>query len=66
MEINSRVNYPIKKALISMQQQDIIDMDCPTTKFCTSVIAGKLCQVGLKIHIQAWNSHRIPGIIYYW
>ena len=53
MEVNSRVNYPIKTALINMQQQNIIDMDCPTTKFCTSVIRGKLCQVGLKTHIQA-------------
>ena len=41
-----------------------IDMDCPTTKFCVSVMAGKLCQVGLQNHISAWNNHRIPGVLH--
>ena len=63
VEVNSRVNFPIKRALVNMQQNSVIDMDCPVTKYCVSFIAGKLCQVGIQRHIQAWNNHRIPGII---
>lgn len=45
-----------------MQQNSIIDMDCPTTyKYCVSLMTSKLCQVGIQKHIQAWNHHRIPG-----
>ena len=46
-----------------MEQMQEIDMDCPTTKLCVSVMAGKLCQVGLQNHISAWNNHRIPGTL---
>lgn len=46
VEVNSRVNFPIKRALVTMQQDSIIDMDC---------------QVGIKHHIMAWNNHSIPG-----
>lgn len=63
VEVNSRVNYPVKSALRWMEQMQEIDMDCPTTKFCVSVMAGKLCQVGLQNHISAWNNHRIPGVL---
>jgi len=44
-----------------MQQQGYIDMDCPTTQFCVSLISGKLCQGGIQTHIAAWNNHRIPS-----
>ena len=56
-------NYPIKHALVRMQQQNVLDMGCPVTKFCVSMMAGKLCQVGIQNHIAAWNDHRIPGMI---
>ena len=61
VEINSRVNFPIKRALVSMQTNSVIDMDCPTTKYCVSFMTSKLCQIGIQKHIQAWNNHRIPG-----
>ena len=32
-EVNQRVNYPIKR-IIKMEENGIIDMDVPTTKFC--------------------------------
>ena len=47
-----------------MQQRSIIDMDCPTTKYCVSFMTAKLCQIGIQNHIQAWNNHRIPGTLY--
>ena len=42
----------------------IVDMDCPVAKFCVSMMAGKLCQIGIQTHTAAWNSHRIPGTLY--
>lgn len=45
-----------------MQQRNVLDMDCPVTKFCVSMMAGKLCQVGIRNHVAAWNDHRIPGM----
>ena len=65
VEVNSRVNFPLKRALISMQQRNIIDMDCPVTSFCVSMMTGILCQVGLQTHVSAWNNHRIPGIVFF-
>ncbi len=63
MEVNSRVNFPIKRALkralTLKEQNNFIDMDCPTTKFCVSLMSGKLCQVGIQRHV---SDHRIPGI----
>ena len=44
-----------------MQENSIIDMDCPITKFSVSYITSKLCEVGIQQHVQAWNNHRIPG-----
>ena len=64
VEVNTRVNYPIKTALTWMQQNMVIDLDCPVTKYCVSLMSGKLCQVGIQLHVRAWNSHRIPGKTY--
>ena len=61
VEVNSRVNYPLKAALTWMQSNSIIDLDCPVTKFCVSLMTGKLSQVGIKLHVRSWNNHRIPG-----
>ena len=63
VEVNTRVNFPIKRAVISMQQNSLIDMDCPVTKYCVSFMASKLFQIGIQKHIQAWNDHRILGTL---
>uniref|UniRef100_A0A1X7VFU7 Uncharacterized protein n=1 Tax=Amphimedon queenslandica TaxID=400682 RepID=A0A1X7VFU7_AMPQE len=39
--INSRVNYPIKRILLWMEQHEHIDMTCEVTKFC--VLRHNLC-----------------------
>ena len=62
VEVNSRVNFPLKRALTNMQHHNLIDMDCPVTKYCVSVMTGKLAQVGIQTHISSWNHHRIPGM----
>ena len=61
VEVNSRVNYPLKTALVWMQQNNIIDLDDPVTKFCVSLMTGILSQIGIQLHVRSWNNHRIPG-----
>lgn len=59
-EINNRVNYPLKEALVQLMDQEIIDMDYPLVKYCRSSLTGELCKIGVERVIQAWNAHRIP------
>ena len=36
VEVNTRVNYPIKTILIRLEDSGEIDMDNPIHRFCTS------------------------------
>lgn len=62
-EVNNRVNYPIKAALLQMVDQEEINMDDSLVRYCVSNLAGQLCQIGLTRVVEAWNAHRIPGEI---
>ena len=64
MEINTRVNYPVKTCLIKMEEQGQIDMECPMDKFCVSWLAIRVRCVGTKLAVEAWNDHSVPGIYY--
>ncbi|KAK2838851.1 hypothetical protein Q7C36_013665 [Tachysurus vachellii] len=48
-EVNSRVNYPLKTALLHL------------VRYCVSNLTGQLCQIGLTGLVESWNAHRIPG-----
>ena len=63
-EVNVRVNYPIKKALVELDNSQRIDMSCEIQKFCVSFVACAVANHGLKI-VMSWNSHAIPGINYF-
>ncbi|KAK3738875.1 hypothetical protein QZH41_014659 [Actinostola sp. cb2023] len=61
VEVNSRINYPIKAQLNKMVQEEVIDMTDDTDRFCVSWITIQTVQAGLRELLSAWNSHSIPG-----
>jgi hypothetical protein len=61
VEINGRVNYPIKSCLISMQERGELDMDNEHVKFCVSWFAIRVANVGTTLAVSSWNQHTIPG-----
>ena len=61
VEINARVNYPVKACLIEMEARGDINMDCLHEKFCISWFTIRVCSVGTTLAVQAWNHHPIPG-----
>ena len=61
VEMNARVNYPVKKILNALVNEENIDMDDEATKFCVSWFTSRVCHVGSRQVIDAWNSHSIPG-----
>ena len=62
MEINARVNYPLKTCLIELEERHDIDMDCSQTKFCVSWFTIRVANIGTSLAVAAWNEHPIPGI----
>ena len=45
VELNTRVTYPLKRAIASMDNRGIVDMQSDTTKFCVSTILGRLAEI---------------------
>ena len=61
VEMNCRMNYPIKRALVEMENNGIIDVEDDVTKFCVSWVTRQAVEVGLGYAVNSWNSHPIPG-----
>ncbi|KAK3737609.1 hypothetical protein QZH41_010509, partial [Actinostola sp. cb2023] len=62
VEVNARVNYPIKNALRSMEEVDMIDMDIDETKYCVSAVSLLIAKFGMQQVVESWNYHPIPGV----
>jgi len=61
-EENQRVNYPLKRALCLLVEQDVVNMDDPLVVFAVSWVTIHVSKVGSENMINSWNYHRIPGI----
>lgn len=59
--MNGRVNYPLKSALVSMDNNNIIDMTDDIQKYCVSFVTMYLAKHGAGICIESWNEHFIRG-----
>ena len=62
VEVNTRVNYPVKAILIEMFEQGEIDLEDSIHKFCVSWFTIEVVSIGIDLFIKSWNNHPIPGI----
>ena len=60
VEVNGRVNYPIKLALNEMNDADDIDLEDPQQQFAVSAVTKQVASHGCKIMVSSWNNHVIP------
>ena len=61
MDVNIRVNYPIKTALVEFENNSVFDMENETDKFFVSRVSCQVASYGLQVCIRSWNSHPIPS-----
>ena len=61
-EVNQRVNYPLETALHNLVDEDLIDMEDATTKYCVSTVTRQVASYGLNNLVQSWNSHSVRGV----
>ena len=61
MEVNARVNYPIKNALLRMEENNLIDMEFENAKHCVSAVTLIVARVGMQKVVQSWNNQTVPG-----
>nr|XP_054594307.1 uncharacterized protein LOC107395007 isoform X2 [Nothobranchius furzeri] len=60
-DVNARVNYPLKTALVQLVDMEDLDMVDYTSKYCVSNLTCQMAGLGITNVIEAWNAHRIPG-----
>ena len=60
-EENARVNYPLKRALNLIKEQEIFNMEDPLVSFAVSWVTLHVSKVGSENFVSSWNYHRIPG-----
>ena len=61
VEVNVRVNCPIKRILVQTDINEMIDMNDDIHKFCVSFVSIQVASFGLEAVVASWNEHIIPG-----
>ncbi|KAK2907388.1 hypothetical protein Q8A67_006373 [Cirrhinus molitorella] len=49
------------EALIQLADQEMIDMEDPTIRFCVPNLACQMSHIGVERVVDSWNAHRVPG-----
>ena len=52
-EVNSRINFPLKYALVEMDNNGTIDMQNEIHKFCASYVTQLVASFGLDIVVRS-------------
>jgi len=61
VEVNTRVNYPLKACLVLLDNNNMVDMENEAHKYCVSMVSMCVAKYGTDICIRSWNEHQIPG-----
>ena len=61
VEVNSRINYPIKTVLVAMEEAEYVDMRNNIHRFAVSWVGIQVAASPISTFVEAWNDHRIPG-----
>lgn len=64
VEINGRINYPIKSLLVEMEENNEINMEDEHIKFCVSWFTMRVANVGTGLFVKAWNTRYIHNLVY--
>lgn len=59
VEVNKRVNYPIKEILLVSDEQREIPCADDSDRLLVSEFTRRVCQIGITKLTSAWNNHRI-------
>ena len=62
VEVNTRINYPIKETLIKMMENGEISLDDQMCKFCVSWYTLRVANIGISLLISSWNEHPISSM----
>lgn len=61
VEVNARVNYPIKAVLVQMLENGEFDLTNELDTACVSWFAIQVSAVGIQLFVSSWNEHPKPG-----
>ena len=65
VEVNVRVNYPVKRILVEMDNNQMIYMNDDIHKFCVSFVSIEVASFGLETVVASLNKHIISGNKYF-
>ena len=60
-EVNQRINYPVKRLLIQLQEDGIINMHDECTKFLVFWVTNAVVTPATKAFVSSWNLHKMQG-----